>query len=160
MRKLAIGLGILMMLAASGAEAFEGWGPRAGFRFGGPDQIVAGAHMDWGAWENGFRLRPMADVGFGDHITLLTVNGDALYDFRDIAIGSDAWFYGGVGIAIVTGWLDCKNCPSDTRTEAGINFILGVNRELTGGNQMFGEWRATIEEDTFLQATIGYTFGN
>ncbi|NNE09813.1 MAG: hypothetical protein HKN20_14740 [Gemmatimonadetes bacterium] len=60
----------------------------------------------------------------------------------------------------MTGWLDCKNCPSDTRTEAGINFILGVNRELTSGNQLFGEWRATIEEDTFLQATVGYTFGN
>jgi hypothetical protein len=64
--------------ARAQALAYAGWGIRGGVS-SSPDQLVMGGHLDLGDLAQNLRLVPNADLGFGDHFTLLTLNSDVIY---------------------------------------------------------------------------------
>ena len=162
---LAVALGLALTWGVSDADLrFAGWGPRAGLRFGGPDQFVVGAHANLGEITENLRFQPMIDLGFGDDLTVYTFNADAVYFFRNVDTGEENTLYAGGGLAVVHSRLDI-DCPAEaacsgSETDIGINFIGGIERSLGGQDAVFGELRFTIGDGSFGQFTIGYSFGS
>ncbi len=176
--KLKKSIALIALLASAGlAQAeigYQGIGARAGFRFGGPDQVVGGLHANLGELTDGLRLQPMVDIGFGDHLTLITINPDLLYFLDGVALGEGMDFYVGGGLAIVYAKLDlddsgcnllpepfrsgCEDAFEASTTDVGLNLICGVEKEVGNGNGLMGEFRVTIEDGTFFQVTGGYIF--
>lgn len=174
------GIALFSLLAVAGAAhaefGYQGMGGRAGFRFGDPDQFVLGVHANLGDFAEGFRFQPMVDIGFGDHITLVTINPDVLYFPEGVTLGEGANMYFGAGLAIAYWKLDiddsgcdvlfeparssCKDAFDESTTDVGLNLITGVEKELDSGNALIGEFRITIEDATFFQISGGYAFGN
>ncbi len=168
----------LLALTAGAAFAgigFDGWAPRAGARFGDPNQFVVGGHVNLGEIAPGLRLQPMVDVGFGDNLTLVTINSDALYFPAGAELGDGMRTYIGAGLAVVYTKLSlddtgcdlllepfrsaCEDAFDTSSTDVGLNLIGGLEKTLSGGNTLIGEFRITIEDATFFQITAGYGFG-
>jgi len=68
-------LSFLILTAAAGPVAAEvgpqGWGPRVGIS-SGPDQILFGAHFDFGNFAPNVGFRPHVHLGLGDNLTTLS----------------------------------------------------------------------------------------
>ena len=77
---LAILLAWTWMTSPAAAQAlqYKGWGLRGGFSLT-PDQFVVGAHVHLGELAPSLRLDPNVDIGFGDHLTVFTLNPDIIY---------------------------------------------------------------------------------
>ena len=60
---------------ADGALGFHGWGLRGGLSVD-PDQVFLGAHIDFGEFVENLRFTPNITVGFGDNITVISINPD------------------------------------------------------------------------------------
>jgi hypothetical protein len=56
----------------------RGWGVRGGLS-SDPDQFVLGMHADMGEFAENLRFTPNADIGFGDDLTVFTLNPDITY---------------------------------------------------------------------------------
>lgn len=88
-----------------------GIGVRAGASVD-PDQFYLGAHVETGAIVNRVHLRPNLEIGFGDDVTLVAVNIEAVYRFP---LHQSPWtVYGGGGPAINYYNFD-EDRDSDTR---------------------------------------------
>lgn len=85
-----MGLALSIALSSTVAHAsdpmsdvgFRGWGPRVGLTFS-PDQVHFGAHLAFGNFARHVRLQPNIEVGVGDNLTLVAVNFEGVYRFRE-----------------------------------------------------------------------------
>jgi len=75
---------------------FCGWGGRLGFS-SQPDLFVLGVHVDAGELAQGVRLLPNADVGFGEDLTMVTLNPDVVYRLS-LAGAGQVYFGGTLGL--------------------------------------------------------------
>ncbi|NNE43584.1 MAG: hypothetical protein HKN12_05210 [Gemmatimonadetes bacterium] len=111
------------------------YGPRAGFS-ADPDQFVIGAFADWGPLAPMLHLVTSGEIGFGNDITVLQFNGDALYRFE----GADTpvVFFAGGGLGIARWSIDVPAVPGFTSggsvssTEVGLNLVGGLEKDLGG----------------------------
>src|SRR5262245_32531122 len=79
------------------AHAATYWGPRAGIS-SDPDQLVVGGQVVFTEIAPKISFEPDVELGFGDDVTLVALNGDFHYNFE--LSGSDWTPYAGFGIGV------------------------------------------------------------
>jgi hypothetical protein len=159
---LAVPLALLAVpvVAAGQGMGFKGWGPRAGFRLD-PDQIVVGAHLDLGDVAKNVRIMPEVSAGFGDDVTLISINPEVHYVFRDATLNATTWLYGGGGLNFLYANVDV---PGELEglvddDDIGLSLTGGVEHRIGDGRLVMGEMRITLDGDTFFELVGGITFG-
>lgn len=160
MKKLAfIGLVVAATLASSAAfgHADESSERAFGFRIGygtDPDQFVAGLQFDTGKITRWLHFVPSVDVGFGDNVTTLALNGD-LKIFAPLP-KSTVVFYGLAGPALAIWWPD----EGDRDTDVGVNLGFGARMELGEVGWYNLETRFGLGDVPEWRILIGILFGN
>lgn len=160
----AVATGLVFAAAGSataGGLGFTGWGVRAGFS-SDPDQFVIGAYAGMGELAENLRLQPTVDIGFGDHLTILTISPDLTYAIP--AGDSGRLYFGGtLGILYwkmdkeIRDWYTGRKIKSSgfelgVAAIAGYEFILGdmpLHLDLKIG---------ITDEYPDLKLLLGYTF--
>lgn len=160
-------LAISLSLAATAAHAssssdplsdigFRGWGPRVGLTFS-PDQFHVGAHLDYGNFAKHVRFQPNVEVGFGDDLTLVTLNFEAAYRFRETWDVWSPYLGGGLGVNFASYGND--GLGDDTSTDLGVNVLGGIERGMSSGDRFFLEAKlGLVDESPDLKLTVGWTF--
>src|SRR5262245_7666075 len=90
--------GLIVSCLGSAAHAdVTGWGPRVGIS-SNPDQLVVGGQIVISPIAQNISFEPDVELGFGDDVTLVAINGDFHYNFQ--LSGSDWTPYAGFGIGV------------------------------------------------------------
>jgi len=141
----------------SGSEVgFRGWGPRVGLT-SGPDQVHFGAHLDFGQFARRVRFQPNIEVGLGDHLTLVTVNAEAAYRFRETWDVWSPYLGGGLGVNIAS-W-DDHGGGDNTSTDLGASVLGGIEKGLANGDRFFMEVKlGVVDESPDFKLTFSWTF--
>jgi hypothetical protein len=139
---------------------FRGWGPRLGVTVD-PDQIHFGGHIDLGNFAEHVRFQPNLELGFGDNITLVAANLEAVYRFSS---NWDVWtpyLGGGLGVNFYS-WNDGKGkAPGhgdSDNTELGVNAVGGIEKGLSSGDRFFLELKLGFADSPDFKVTVGWTF--
>ncbi|MFN0151451.1 MAG: hypothetical protein ACKVU1_12180 [bacterium] len=157
-------LALTLALAPSAARGsdphsdigFRGWGPRVGLTFD-PDQFHFGAHMDFGNFAKHVRFQPNIEVGLGDDITLVAINFEAAYRFRESWDVWSPYLGGGIGANIVS--YDSNGLGDDSSTDLGVNVLGGIEKGLSSGDRFFLEAKlGLVDESPDVKLTAGWTF--
>ena len=114
-----------------------------------PDQVYVGGHFESDQLIDNLYFRPNLEVGFGDDVTAVGVNIEAVYKFP-LRNRRDTAFYAGGGPAINI--YDFEG-DRDSETEPGLNLLGG----LEFGNFFF-EVKGGLFDSPDLKVGIGYTF--
>ena len=139
------------MLTAGTAAAQSGFGVRAGAS-ATPDQFYMGAHVDVGEVVERFWFRPNAEVGFGNGLTLFSLNGEFVYDIP--LKSSHRWVpYVGGGPAFLIGSFRTP-FGRETATGGGFNFVGGV-RQRKG---FMGELKIGTFDSPDFKLGVGWTW--
>jgi hypothetical protein len=129
-------------------------GPRVGYTsWDGIQQMHFGAHAKTGDLFPNVELTPGIEMGFGDDVTLITLNGDLVYRFTELS--TDPWGFNAGG-SLSLNYIDHK--LSDGNLDLGFSGLIGVTRKLGNGNELLAEIRLGILDSPDFKATIGYTF--
>lgn len=150
----------LLVLAASVmtapvAMAQSEWGLRGGFTFE-PDQFHVGAHVNLGEFFPQGHFIPNVEIGFGDDATLIALNPELVYRFRE----KSAWnFYVGGGLGINFYNWDDDQGGDGSDTNLGVNILGGTAHPLSGGNDVFLELKLGLIDSPDAKITVGLTFG-
>jgi hypothetical protein len=160
----------MVLLGASAAAAqdgfgFQGAGVRGGFRLD-PDQLILGGQLDLGDLTRNLRLMPNATVGFGDDLTLICIDPEVHYCFRDNPIGAGTWFYAGGGIDFVYSKFDVPETlvdlgieVDDSDTSVGVSLTGGISYQLSSSQSLMGEVRVVLEDESFFEIVGAWNFG-
>jgi len=158
MRKLIFPLAVLVMIGmpALAQAEFQGWGPRVGATVN-PDQFHFGAHADFGGMRSHLRFEPSMELGMGDNLTVLALNGDVAFRF---ASRWDTWtpFLGGGGSVFFVG--DDNGLMDGTETNAGLSALGGIEKGLSSGSRFFLEGKVGFIDAPDFQINAGWTFGH
>ena len=139
------------MLAAGSASAQSGFGVRAGAS-ATPDQFYLGAHVDVTEIVERFWFRPNAEVGFGNGLTLFSLNGEFVYDIP--LKSSTRWVpYVGGGPAFLIGTVRTP-LGRVTDTGGGFNFVGGM-RQRKG---FMGEIKIGAIDSPDFKLGVGWTW--
>lgn len=157
-RIVVLVLALLSALAASEAAAQAGprsWGVRGGFRIGEGDfdQVVLGAHVDMGDVATNLRFEPNVLLGIGSNVTVVSVDPEIHYVFRDDPIGDETYFYTGGGIGLHIRDLNrAVDVPGvdDPDTQLKINLVAGVETAMSKRTGLFGELRLSFIDGTWF----------
>jgi hypothetical protein len=162
-------LATLMLLLAPPALAddglaLRGWGLRAGLTLD-PDQVHVGAHADLGEIVPQLRFMPNLEVGFGDDRTVVALNGELAWMFRNLQLNlpenAGIWrpyLGGGLGLIFVDRDLPPHHRGDDTETDLGINLLGGLERRLKNDNRFFFELKIGLSDAPDGKLTLGITF--
>ena len=166
MRKILVVTLLALTLAPGGARAeadydsdpgsdigFRGWGPRVGLSVN-PDQVHFGGHLDFGNFARHVRFQPNFEVGFGDHVTLVTVNAEAAYRFLSRWDVWTPYVGGGLGVNRVS----FEGGNVDSETDIGVNALGGIEKGLSSGDRFFLEAKFSLNDVPDAKVTIGWTF--
>jgi hypothetical protein len=137
-----------------GSSAVTQWGFRGGISLD-PDQFVVGGFMGFRDFSPGFSLRPSADIGLGDNVFVLMINGDGQYHFRQANF--PAVPYAGAGVAFAYYNFE-STAPKDSATEIGVNLFGGLEWELGGYRSAFAELRVGLGDIPDLKFMGGFAF--
>jgi hypothetical protein len=142
---------VLVVLAAAPAVlAQHGPGVRGGLS-DDPDQLYVGGHLDLGLVTGSLRFRPNVEVGFGDNVTTVALNGEFVYR---LGRGGGAWRpYLGGGPALNLYSFDGPG-RDDSETEAGLNVLVG----LANGSGLFFEAKLGLLDSPDLKLGVGFSF--
>jgi hypothetical protein len=155
-------LGLLILAGVATAETdmgFMGAGVRAGFRLD-PDQFLVGGQLDLGEFTTNLRFMPNASIGFGDYLTLISINPEVHYLFKDAPIADGTWFYAGGGLDLLYAKID--NVPEpfdDSDTTLGFSITGGIERQMSDSQSLMGEIRMVFEDDSFFEIVGAWNFG-
>jgi hypothetical protein len=142
---------------SSSDVGFRGWGPRVGLTFD-PDQVHFGAHMDYGNFARHVRFQPNIEVGIGNDLTLVALNFEAAYRFRETWDVWSPYLGGGLGVNIAN-YDNNRFGDSDSNTDVGVNLLGGIERGLSSGDRFFLETKlGLVDESPDLKLTVGWTF--
>lgn len=134
----------VFMWAERKVEA-QGFGVQGGFTID-PEQFYVGSHFETGELFPRFHFRPGIDGGFGDNLTLASINVEFVYR---IPIRGGTWaFYQGGGPAILL-----LRQPRDTSVHAGTIVTFGFEHE----NGFFTEFKLGSWNSPALRFGVGYT---
>jgi opacity protein-like surface antigen len=132
-------------------------GVRAGLSLS-PDQFVFGGQLSFQGLAPDWTFDPSLELGFGDDVTVIAVNLDALYHLR--LSGSDWRPYvgGGLGLAAVS-WDNAHDLHDDSDNEVGLNVVLGFRVPTRSGQHWFTEMRLGVGDLPDLKVVGGFSFG-
>jgi hypothetical protein len=100
--------------------AAQGFGVRGGISIE-PDQLYLGAHYETAPIVNRVHFKPNIEIGFGEDFTLIALNFEGVYKFRDQGAWN-AYAGGGPGLNI-------SDLDNDTDTGAGFNLLAGIETD-------------------------------
>ncbi len=129
----------------TGSASAQDAGVRAGLSVD-PDQFYFGGHVETSPLVDRLHFRPNVEVGFGDDLTLLNANMEFVYKFPS----RSGWgLYAGGGPALNVYMFD-----EDTNTEAGLNFLVGVEQS----RGLFFEFKVGAIDSPDFKFGVGWTF--
>jgi len=134
---------------------FRGWGPRIGLT-ADPDQLHFGAHLDFGNFARHVRFQPNVEVGVGDNLTLVTVNAEAAYRFRQTGDGWSPYLGGGPGLVFAS--VGDHGLDDNTDTDLGVSALGGIEKVLSNGDRFFTEIKLGLVDSPDFKLTFGWTF--
>ncbi len=155
--KRAVLLSLVVCLLAGTASATE-YGARAGVSLS-PDQFHIGGHADLGLVTDSLRLVPNVEIGFGDNLTLIAVNGDLIYDFPNTP-----WSVGGeLGLNFSKyDFGNLSNVPGfevdDTSTDFGLSALGNYRLVLDSGKTLLLEGKLGLVDSPDFKITVGWNF--
>jgi len=135
----------VLLVAASPASA-QGPGVRAGVSVD-PDQVYVGGHYETDELIESLYLRPNLEVGFGDDVTTLAVNIEAIYKYA-LRNHRDTRVYAGGGPAI-----NFYDRDEGSDAKGGLNLLGGIEF-----GKVFFEVKGGLFDSPNLKVGIGYTF--
>lgn len=156
-RLLALVALCLALVAPSTSHAFSTFGPHLGFS-SGPDQFIVGGHVQFGDVAPHLDFVPGVDLGFGDNLTLISINGDFHYRFD---VSGMTWQpYAGAGVGIHFIQFDVDGPYTDgSDTQAGGHFILGADVPTKSGSRFFTEMKLGLNSRSpDLKVLAGWSF--
>lgn len=162
MKKLVILVMVICMMANVALAQDESTGSTIGARAGyslSPDQFFLGAHMDMGQIVGPMRLVPNVEIGFGNDLTLVCLNGDLVYDFA-----GTPWSVGGELGIIFTSWddqgyNDIPGVDIDTSsTDVGLSVLGDYRLEMSNGKTLLLEGKLGLSNSPDFKFTVGYNF--
>lgn len=156
-RLLALTLALLLAPAAAhAAGSFQTWGPHIGFSTD-PSQVVFGGQLQMGNVAPDIDFVPGVDLGVGDHITLVSLNGDFHYRFT---ISGATWQpYAGAGIALhFFSWDSGFPGRSASETQAGGSLLFGADVPTQTGSRFFVEGKVALGDGPSFKAMAGWHF--
>jgi hypothetical protein len=131
---------------------YSGIGMRAGFSLS-PDQFVVGGQVDLGYLFKNAKLLGVAEVGFGDNVTVWSFAGDLLYR------GNGVWEkwtpYGGAEAGLIL-----ASSSGNTNSDFAISLVAGVDKSIGNGNRFGVEFRIGVVDAPDFKASAVWTFGN
>ena len=156
MKRTLIGALVAMTMIAGAAQAATAWGVRGGIT-SNPDQVHVGVHVNGGELFTDGWFIPNLEVGFGDHLTLVALNPELVYKFSKRGT-SDWGFYVGGGLGVNFYNFDNNVPGDDSETRVGLNFLGGMSRKLSAGNDFFLELKLGAQDSPDTKVTAGFTF--
>ena len=156
LRRTLLALALVAMLpAASFAGSFTAFGPHLGFSQG-PNQFVIGGHLQWGDVAPQLDFVPGIDLGFGDNVTLISLNGDFHYRIQTKTTWQP-YVGGGVGLHFAS--FDNPGFgQNDSSTDAGGHFIAGADVATKGHSRFFAEIKLGFGDSPDLKGLAGWSF--
>ena len=145
MKKILLITCVLAMAAATASAADIGL--RGGLT-SGPDQFHIGAHTDLGTVLPPMRLVPNVEIGFGDNFTLISLNGDLIYDFAGSPFGA--------GGELALQFWDHDVAGSDT--ELGLSALADYRLGMSNGKTLLLEVKLGLIDAPDFKFTVGYSF--
>lgn len=132
-------------------------GPRIGISMD-PDQLVLGGQLDLGELAPDLTFAPNLELGFGDDITTIQINGDLHYHFL---VQGSAWrpyVGGGLGVAFYSFDAPPGFQGDDSQTEVGLNIIGGAIVPTRAGSRFFAELKLGIADLPDIKILAGWNF--
>lgn len=152
----AVALVAGLVPAAAHAANVTSFGPRFGVSLD-PDQLVLGGQLVVADVAPNISLVPNLELGFGDDVTVISLNGDMLYHFA--LQGTDWTPYAGLGIGV--NWFS-QDLPAPAEdisdTEVGLNVVLGTDVPTGRGNAFFAELRFGVGDIPEIKIMAGWNF--
>ena len=149
------GVTFLFVLAPTPAAAdrleFSRYGVRAGVSLD-PEQFVLGVYAGFGELARNLSVRPSADLGFGDNVTTLVLNGDLQYSFRDTDWSGVPYVGGGIALS----YFNFDGGGDDTGI--GLNAYAGIERSLADYTSGHLEARLGFDEVPEFKLIAGFGF--
>lgn len=151
MKGMILGLALASAFVATSAHdaaaqyrdrsfGYHGWGPRVGLAIDA-DQVVGGAHFDFGELFPQVRMQPNAELGFGDDARTLEINVPLHFRFAE---SFDVWSpYAGAELGWILAWLD----DVDDQSDLGLKIVGGFERHISSGDKFFLEARVAVAGD-------------
>ena len=157
LRKFAYALLVAAALPATAlADSFTAWGPHLGFS-SGPDQFVVGGHLQWGDVAPHLDFVPSIDLGLGDNITLISLNGDFHYRL-DTGTQWEPYVGGGVGVHFASFDNGGPGIADNSDTFAGGHFIFGADVATKHSSRFFVEGKFGFGDSPDFKALAGWSF--
>ena len=145
MKRIVIAVVALAMLATP--VLASGFGVRGGLSID-PDQFYFGGHYNVHDVAENLRIVPNVELGLGNDLTLVCINGDVLYDF-----GSSPWSVGGeLGLNI---W---KYDGLSSNSKLGLSAVGNYRIALSGGNSLILEAKINLTSSPNWKFGVGYNF--
>jgi hypothetical protein len=144
---IALGTALAAVAGVAPAAA-QDFGVRGGASLD-PDGVYVGGHVETAPLVDRLHFRPNLEIGLGD-ITVASINFEFVYKFPR---QTDWGLYLGGGPA-VNFYNRTRPRGSNTSTDAGLNFMVGVERR-TG---LFFEFKVGAFGSPDAKFGIGYTF--
>jgi hypothetical protein len=156
-RKLAIALALAAIVpAAAWANPFQTFGPHIGFSTD-PSQVVFGGQLQMGDVAPQIDLVPGVDVGVGDHVTFISLNGD--FHYRFVVSGMTWQPYAGAGVAVhMVSWDNPGPGVDSSDTIAEGTLIGGADVPTKGGGRFFVEGKLGLGDGPTLKVMAGWHF--
>ena len=144
---LCLALALFGLLHATPAAA-QDFGARIGVSID-PDQFYFGGHVETEPVFEQLRFRPNVEIGFGDNLTLVALNGEFIWPFP---VQNGGNIYVGMGPAINIYSIDAP--VDDTEVEPGMNFLVGFEFE----ENYFAELKVGAIDSPDVRFGFGYTW--
>jgi len=147
---------VAWVATAHAAVVTQSIGPRFGFSVD-PDQLVVGGQMTFTEVAPSISFVPNAELGLGDHHTLIALNMNLHYKF---SIQDSDWApYLGFGAGINFDSVDRPAPFNDvSETNVGGNFIVGANVPTRSGSTFFSELNLGLGDVPSLKLLAGWNF--
>jgi hypothetical protein len=147
---------LMVPASANAASTFATWGPHVGFTTD-PSQVVFGGQLEMGNVAPQIDFVPSVDFGFGDNVTLVSLNGDFRYRF---AVTGSAWQpYAGAGVSLhFLSWDSNVIGHSSSDTQGGGSLLFGADVPTKTGNRFFVEGKFALGDGPTFKATAGWNF--
>lgn len=132
-----------------------GIGGRAGVTLD-PDQVHFGIHANLGELVENLQVRPNVEVGAGSDMTVVTINPEVAYMFRQTRKSYVPYAGGGIGLNIID---HRKSVPgaSDRSFEVGLNILGGIEFETSRTSSLFLETKLGVGDSPDVKFTFGFT---
>lgn len=142
---------LLIPVVAQADIKFQGWGPRMGLSVD-PDQLHVGVQFDLGEFVPHLQFQPNVELGFGDDVFLLLMNGETFYLF-DLKESNVALYAGGE-LSLAYWHVDTPRSDTDD-LELSLSPVGGVEIPFSDKYTGFFEMKIGLGDVPDFRLTVG-----